>query len=78
MGFKLSKIIKPDYRYVSTKTGVNRIHKFNMRKKLLIKRYPNKGLTNEMTEKEMTEKLGFYRIWDCGLFKYEWYNSSII
>ena len=74
MGFKLSKIIKPDYRYVSTKTGVNRIHKFNMRKKLLIKRYSNKGLTNEMTEKEMTEKLGFYRIWDCGLFKYVWHN----
>ena len=25
-----------------------------------------------MTETEMTIKLGYTRIWDCGLFKYVW------
>ena len=25
-----------------------------------------------MTELEMTRELGYYRIWDCGLFKYVW------
>ena len=25
-----------------------------------------------MTEREMTDQLGFYRIWDCGLYKYVW------
>ena len=25
-----------------------------------------------MTEREMTEQLGFHRIWDCGLYKYVW------
>ena len=24
------------------------------------------------TEKEMTKTLGYYRIYDCGLFKYVW------
>ena len=76
LGFKLDKILKPDYRYVSNKTGVNRIHKFNMRKQLLLKRFPNEGLNEGMTEHEMTEKLGFFKIWDCGLFKYEWRNGE--
>ena len=26
----------------------------------------------DMTEREMTEKLGYVKIWDCGLYKYEW------
>ena len=27
-------------------------------------------------EKEMVEKLGLYKIWDCGLYKYEWKLNS--
>lgn len=49
-----------------------RFHKFNFRKQTLLKKYPDSGLTEDMTEYEMTQKLGFYRIWDCGLFKYVW------
>ena len=64
LGFKLDKILKPDYKYV---IGNKRIHKFNFRKQILLKKYNNKGLT-----KDMTDKLGFYRIWDCGLYKYKW------
>ncbi len=31
-----------------------------------------------MTEKEMTKELGYDRIWDCGLFKYEWVDKNSI
>lgn len=70
-GFELDKILKPDYRY--TKEQGEYIHKFNFRKQTLHKRY---GLPLSMTESEMTEQLGYYKIWDCGLFKYVWYNDN--
>ena len=66
LGFKLAETLKPDYRYVVNNT---RIHKFNFRKDRLHKKY---GLPLTMTEHEMAQELGFYRIWDCGLFKYVW------
>ena len=75
LGFKLDKILKPDYRYVVKN---ERIHKFNFRKDKILRHYPNNGLTSDMTEKEMTDKLGFYRIWDCGLFKYVWKKTMLI
>lgn len=70
MGFNLEKILKPDYRYV---VGKERIHKFNFRKQTIAKKY---NLPLSMTELEMTELLGFYRIWDCGLFKYTLKNDN--
>ena len=71
VGFKLYKILSPDYRYYIN-GNCKRFHKFNFRKQTLLKRFPDSGLTEDMTEYEMTQKLGFYRIWDCGLFKYVW------
>ena len=73
LGFTLGEVLKPDYRYVNR---LKREHKFGFRKQILMKKYPDKGLTMEMTEKEMCDKLGFYRIWDCGLFKFEWFNKN--
>ena len=70
MNFKLVKILSPDYKYVVKN---KRLHKFGFRKQILHKKY-NLPLT--MTEKEMTEQLGFYRIWDCGLYKYIWKASA--
>ena len=67
IGFKLDKIIKPDYCYINNKTSLS--HKFNFRKKILHKKY---GLPLTMTETEMTEQLGYYKIWNCGLYKYLW------
>ena len=67
IGFKLDKIIKPDYSYINNKTSLS--HKFNFRKKILHKKY---GLPLTMTETEMTEQLGYYKIWNCGLYKYLW------
>ena len=69
LGFTLEKVLAPDYRYVN---GDKREHKFGYRKHILMKKYPDAGLTEDMTEYEMTQKLGFYRIWDCGLLKYIW------
>lgn len=70
IGFELEKILKPDYRYYSSKVApYDRIHKFNFRKEILSKKY---GLSLEMTEKEMVEKLNYYKVWDCGLLKYVW------
>ena len=69
--FELEKVTKPDYRY--TKTQNEYIHKFNFRKQILHRKY---GLPLTMTESEMTKQLGYYKIWDCGLFKYVWKNNS--
>lgn len=69
LGFEVESILKPDYRYVYGKDPHIRIHKFNMRKRLLNKKY---GLSLKLTESEMTKKLGYYKIWDCGLIKYIW------
>ena len=71
LGFKLEKILKPDYRYVNSSHPTDRIHKFNFRKKILAKKY---GVDEKQTETKLTESLGFYKIWDCGLLKYIWKN----
>ena len=77
LGFKLDNILKPDYRYFCQKEyGFQRVHKFNFRKHTLLKRYSDCGLTEDMTEYEMTQKLGVYRIWDCVLFKYVWKKTK--
>ena len=70
LGFKLEKILQPDYRYV---VNNQRQHKFGFRKQILHKKY---GLPLSMTEKEMCDTLGFYRIWDCGLYKFVWESGS--
>lgn len=70
MGFKLEEILPPDYRYVVKN---RRLHKFNFRKQVLAKKY---NFPLSMTEKEMTEKLGLYRIGDCGLYKYVWKRGT--
>lgn len=74
LGFKLDEILKPDYSYVTSKS--KREHKFNFRKKLMIKRHPEYNLTNDMTEGQMTKIIGVYKTWDCGKYKYVWQNES--
>lgn len=71
LGFELDNVLSPDYRYVN---GQKREHKFGYRKTRLNKKY---GVPIEWTEFEMAKYLKFYRIWDCGLFKYVWKNNII-
>lgn len=70
MGFTLDSVLRPDYSYIR---GHSRYHKFGFRKQILSKRY---GLPPTMTEKEMCLRLGYYRIWNCGLLKYVWRKQS--
>ena len=78
LGFKLTETLKPDYKYVFSRgTEPLRLHKFNFRKQILVKKYPDEVNMN-MTETEMTEKLGYIKIWDCGLWRYEWNNEEKI
>lgn len=71
LGFTLIDVLKPDYRYFDPKDKLQiRHHKFGFRKDILIKKHPNL-LNNSMTESEMVKILGYDRIWDCGLFKYQ-------
>ena len=70
LGFRLDKVLPPDYRYfINGRTKLERIHKFNFRKQNLNKKY---GFPLTMTESEMAEQLHAVKIWDCGLLKYVW------
>jgi len=70
MGFKLMNIGKPNYWYYNSSVNrLKRFHKFGFGKSSLKKKHPNLDFLK--TEKELTIELGYDRIWDCGLFKYE-------
>lgn len=70
LGFKFDGYLYPDYRYYNSSVDkYKRFHKFGFRKNILHKEY---GLPLSMTESEMTQTLGYDRIWDCGLIKYIW------
>ena len=71
IGFRLDKIERPDYRY--TNGHGLRLHKFGFRKNILHRKY---NLPLSMTEGEMTSKMGYYKIWDCGLIKYIWTSKN--
>jgi hypothetical protein len=72
LGFKFDSYTNPEYRYYNTNVDrYKRWHKFGFRKHILLKKYPE-ILNNDMTETEMVKKLGYDRIWDCGLIKYVW------
>lgn len=72
LGFSFEKFTPPDYKYFNDKIKeqkIKRIHKMNLNKKKLHKKY---GFPLTMTETEMAKELGYDRIWDCGLIKYVW------
>lgn len=71
LGFKLDKILSPDYKYIKPNI-IERYHKFNFRKQILNKKY--NFSFNNITEKEMTQHLNYHRIYDCGLWRYVWKN----
>lgn len=73
LGFTLAETLKPDYRYVDKENPKERIHKFNLRKKEIHRRY---NLDMNLTERQMVEQLGLTKIWDCGLYRYEWKKET--
>lgn len=77
LGFKLVSITKPTYYYYNSKVSrYKRFHKFGFGKNNLKKRFPH--LDYNKTEKELTTELGYDRIWDCGLFKYQLTVNKLI
>ncbi len=60
LGFELDHTTKPNYWYVK---GLNRIHRFNLRKR------PEEP--RDIPEWVLRTKEGYYRIWDCGHYKFK-------
>jgi hypothetical protein len=68
IGFSYIGNSKQSYFYFKRTNTNDRFHKFRLSKKKIIQKY---GFDNSLTEWEMVKLLGYDRIWDCGLFKYE-------
>lgn len=74
LGFDFCGYVEPNYRYYNAKVDkYRRFHKFGFRKQILHRKY---GFPMTMTESEMTEALGYKKIWDCGLIRYVWKNKE--
>lgn len=78
LGFKNDGYTKPSYTYYNSSVArYKRFHKFGFRKERLMAKYGEEhGLTPNMTETEMVKKLGYDRIWDCGLIRYVWKKET--
>lgn len=64
LGFELCKITKPNYWYIK---GTKRIHRFNLRKRA--------DEPKNISEWKLREAEGYYKIWDCGNFKFHVVNN---
>lgn len=70
LGFSLVSIVKPTYYYYNSKINrYKRFHKFTFGKNNIKKKF--KDIDLNKSEKEIMTELGYDRIWDCGLFKYQ-------
>lgn len=67
LGFKFISDTKPNYYYIKDRKRINR---FNYRKDVLV----SMGYDINKSEKEITEEIGLYRIYDCGNKKWEYNN----
>lgn len=66
-GWTLESISQPSYCYTD---GFATYSRQLFKKDKCLKRFDN--VTEDMTETEMTEKNGFYKLWDCGTYKVSW------
>lgn len=66
LGFTLERETLPNYWY--TRDGLSRYHRYQFRKQVLIKQ----GFDKNLTEREIMDQLGYYRIYDCGNYKFIW------
>jgi hypothetical protein len=71
MGFNFVKLTEPNYTYYNSKINkYKRYHKFNFGKNTIKKKYPNVDLNK--SEFQIMSELGYDKIWDCGLIKYQY------
>lgn len=66
-GFKLDKILRPDYYYFINN---KRIHKFNFRKNAIKKKFPDL-YDDSLSESENMKKIGIPKIYDCGKLRFK-------
>lgn len=65
--WKIENQAKPSYCITD---GVNVFSRHLFKKAECLKRFSN--VTEDMTEREMQIKNGFYRLWDCGTYRVRW------
>lgn len=68
LNFAEESITPQNYSYL-TKNGSKRVNRFSMRKDILVKKY---GCPEGMTEAEFCKENKYYRIYDCGSYKFVW------
>lgn len=74
LGFEIEKILPPSYSLFLNKHCSYRRHNPNsFHKNELVKVF---DFDKNLTLKEMLNKLGYKRIWDCGLIKYVYRNPN--
>lgn len=66
LNFKLIHLTDPNYYWV---VGDRKYHRFKYNKKKLVKQF---NLNSELTETEIMNNLGNYKIWSCGQLRYEY------
>lgn len=66
LGFELYNISRPNYFYV---IGYERKNRFNFRKRILVDKY---NCPADKSEREFCKEQGWYRIYDCGCYCFEW------
>ena len=72
MGFKSVEITEPNYKWINCETN-DIMSRYQTTKQKLIKL----GFGNETeTEKEIMEKLGYVRVYDCGNIKLTWKKNN--
>lgn len=70
LNFNLTHKSHPNYFYVINK---QRIHRFSLRKDVLIKKY---NCPKDITEHEFCLSKEWYRIYDCGCLCYKWLKNE--
>ena len=69
LGFKLAETLPPDYKYYNRKSkSLERVSKLSFNKKDMCEKH---GISMDLTQDEVTNQLGYEKVWDCGTFKYE-------
>ena len=71
LGFSFVRNTQPSYFYIKNQKRINR---YRLRKDILVKKY---GCKPEETEHSFCNKIGLYRIYDCGTKLYEYLCSNI-
>ncbi len=75
IGFTKTDYLQPNYTlFINKNHQIIRFHRSSFRKASLIKLF---GFDEKMTGEEMLSKLGYKRIWDCGLIKYVYRNPNV-